>query len=140
MRYLFIIVCLFLVGNARAQTAQSKAKGTAAAPPQTNIAGVYEHPEKPAYFGPGRDSLDRFIKQHIHVKHAGGGTANAIVVFIVEKDGHVGAAEILRTSNDSDLDAEAVNIAKKMPAWIPAKDHGEVVRSSNMLAISFMVK
>ncbi len=99
-----------------------------------NAAGVYERPEVAAHFAAGRDSLDRFIKHNIHMKHAGNDKVdNAVVVFLVEKDGHISAAEILRTSGDKDFDSETVAIVKAMPNWVPARDKGAEVRSSNML-------
>jgi TonB family protein len=129
MKYFLAILPLLLSLNSLAQNAGP------------NAAGVYEKPEVPAYFAAGRDSLDRFIKHNIHLKHSGNDKVNnAVVVFLVEKDGHIGTAEILRTSGDKDFDSEAVAIVKAMPKWIPAKDKGEVVRSSNMLAFSYLMK
>ncbi len=129
MKYFFTVLLVIACLGARAQTAGP------------NAGGVYETPEVPAYFAAGKDSLDRYIKKNIHLKHAGGGVAaNAIVAFIVEKDGQIGAAEILRTSGDKNLDAEAVTITKSMPKWEPAKNKGVAVRSSTMLTFSYTVK
>lgn len=131
MKYLFIVFCLTSSLFAHAQKA-----------PQ-NAARVYDAPEKPAYFSYGKDSLDRFIARNIHIGHVENGegvTGKAYVVFIVEKDGSIGAAEILRTSGDKNFDNEAVRIAKLMPKWVPAKDKGEVVRSSTMLSFQFQLK
>ena len=75
-----------------------------------------------------------------HVENGVGTTGKAIVVFIVEKDGTIGAAEILSTSGDNDFDAESVRIAKSMPKWIPAKNKDEAVRSSNMLTFAYRLK
>ena len=129
MKYLFTIVSILLSFTGFGQTSGP------------NAAGVYEQPEVAAHFAAGRDSLDRFIKHNIHMKNAGSSKVdNAVVVFLVEKDGHIGAAEILRTSGDKDFDAEAVAIAKSMPDWVPAKDKGTVVRSSHMLTFSCQAK
>ncbi len=126
MKYFFTIVIVLLSLSCFAQNAGP------------NAAGVYEKPEVAAQFAPGKDSLDRFIKHHIHMKHAGSDRKdNAVVVFLVEKDGHIGAAEILRTSGDKDFDGEAVAIVKAMPNWVPARDKGTVVRSSAMLTFSY---
>ena len=128
MKYFFIILFILLTLNS---FAQNKAP---------NAAGVYEQPEIAAYFQAGKDSLDRFIMHNIRLQNTARGhgvNSNAIVVFIVEKDGSVGAAEILRTSGDKEFDSESVRIAKSMPKWVPARDKGEVVRSSNMLTFSY---
>ncbi len=41
-----------------------------------------------------------------------------IVKFVVEKDGSIGHAEILK-GVDCDLDREAIRVVKKMPRWQP---------------------
>ncbi len=41
-----------------------------------------------------------------------------IVKFVVEKDGSIGHAEILK-GVDRDLDREAIRVVKKMPRWQP---------------------
>ncbi len=129
MKYLFTVLTVLL-----SLTSFAQSKGP-------NAAGVYERPEVAAQFAPGPDSLDRFIRHHIHVKHAGNDKVdNAVVIFLVEQDGHVGAAEILRTSGDKDFDNDAVAIVKAMPKWIPAKDKGAAVRSSNMLTFSYQMR
>ena len=131
MKYVFIFLCMIPTLFAHAQKAA------------LNASPVYESPEKPAYFPYGNDSLSKFIAHSIHIGHVETGkdvTGKAYVVFIVEKDGRIGAAEILRTSGDKNFDAEAVRVAKSMPAWAPAKDKGEVVRSSTMLTFAFSLK
>ena len=116
-------------------------KNTALKPQSTSA--VCESPEVVAYFPPGKDSLDRFISRSMrlgHVENGEGVTGKAIVVFIVESDGSIGSAEILRTSGDKGFDAEAVRITKLMPKWTPAKDKGKLVRSSNMLTFAFRLR
>ena len=51
-----------------------------------------------------------------------------IVKFVVEKDGSIGHAEILK-GVDRDLDREAIRVVKKMPRWQPGKNNGVAVRS-----------
>ncbi len=132
----FFTAISFIASAQRSATAAGdKAMQHAASP-----ARVYDAPELPAAFPYGKDSLERFIARSMHLGHVENGegvTGKAIVVFLVEKDGSIGAAEILRTSGDKNFDAESVRIAKSMPKWTPAKDKGETVRSSAMLTFAF---
>ncbi len=59
-----------------------------------------------------------------------------IVRFVVEKDGTITTAEVLR-GVDVSLDNEAKRVVMAMPKWIPAKNVGVVVRSYFTLPIVF---
>ena len=143
MKYSLIVLFTILTSVAYAQKGSNTVVGNQGTKPQMPASRVYDTPETPAFFSYGKDSLDRFIAHSMrlgHVENGEGVTGKAFVVFIVEKDGSIGAAEILRTSGDKAFDAEAVRIAKSMPKWMPAKDKGEVVRSSTMLTFAFRFK
>lgn len=59
------------------------------------------------------------------------------VEFIVEKDGKISNARVMRGENPS-LQAEALRFVKTMPNWTPGKDaDGNIVRSSMTLPIRF---
>ncbi len=59
-----------------------------------------------------------------------------IVKFVVEKDGSIGAADIVK-GVDKDLDREAIRVVKKMPKWQPGKNNGVAVRSYFTLPVVF---
>ncbi len=59
-----------------------------------------------------------------------------IVRFVVEKDGSIGQATILK-GVDKDLDREALRVVKKMPKWQPGKNNGVPVRSYFNLPVQF---
>lgn len=59
-----------------------------------------------------------------------------IVRFVVEKDGSVTSADVIRGVHLS-LDNEAKRVVMAMPKWIPAKSNGKVVRSYFTLPIEF---
>ena len=141
MKYLFTILCIVLSIHTYAQKAPVTVKSSIQQEQQQNTAGVYNAPEKKAYFVYGQDSLDRYIKRNMHFNDAGDEAAGkAVVVFIVEKDGSIGTAEILHTSVNKDFDKEAVRVVKTIPQWQPAKDKGNVVRSSAMLSVAYQVR
>ncbi len=62
-----------------------------------------------------------------------------IVKFVVEKDGSIGKAEILK-GVDRDLDREALRVVKKMPKWQPGKNNGVAVRSYFNLPVVFRLQ
>ena len=62
-----------------------------------------------------------------------------IVKFVVEKDGSIGAATILK-GVDKDLDKEALRVVKKMPKWQPGKNNGVAVRSYFNLPVVFKLQ
>ncbi len=62
-----------------------------------------------------------------------------IVKFVVEKDGSIGHAEILK-GVDRDLDREAIRVVNKMPVWQPGKNNGVAVRSYFNLPVVFRLQ
>lgn len=61
------------------------------------------------------------------------------VKFIVEKDGTITNAEILRSIGHG-CDEEALRLIKTMPKWSPGKQRGTPVRVSSMQPIKFSLK
>lgn len=59
-----------------------------------------------------------------------------IVGFIVEKDGSVSNAKIIR-SVDSALDKEAIRIVMSMPKWTPGRQNGRNVRTKYNVPVNF---
>ena len=67
-------------------------------------------------------------------------TGKVIVKFVVEKDGSVSGAEVLK-SVDPLLDAEAVRVVGTLPKFEkPAKKDGKIVRVNYMVPISFALQ
>lgn len=67
-------------------------------------------------------------------------SGKVIVKFIVEKDGSVSNAEILRGVNPS-LDAESVRVVSSLPKFDkPGKQGGKAVRVNYMIPITFTLK
>lgn len=59
-----------------------------------------------------------------------------IVAFIVEPDGSVSNAKLVR-SVDANLDREALRVVSEMPKWTPGKQGGNTVRVRYSLPITF---
>ena len=62
-----------------------------------------------------------------------------IITFIVEKDGSLTNAKVIKSVNQ-DLDKEAMRVIKKMPKWMPGKQNGNAVRVKYALPITFRLK
>lgn len=62
-----------------------------------------------------------------------------IVSFVIEKDGSISNARVLRSKHPS-LDAEALRVVKKMPRWTPGKNNGQAVRVQYNLPVTFKLQ
>ncbi len=60
----------------------------------------------------------------------------SVVKFIVEKDGSIADAEILR-SIGGECDEEVLKVVYMMPNWIPGKQSGKAVRTQFLLPVKF---
>ena len=94
--------------------------------------------EKPEFPG-GEAELYKFISKKIRypekaMKKKIQGTV--WIQFIIEKDGSVTNAKVIRSVNP-DLDNEALRAIKSMPKWKPGKNKGQLVRVIYELPIKF---
>ena len=100
---------------------------------------IYEKPETEAEFPDGFEAMFKWIADHLKYPEeckAKEIQGNVIIQFVVNEDGSLSDAKILR-SPDKALSQEAVRVVKAMPKWKPAKDKGKVVRSHFRLPIVF---
>ena len=95
--------------------------------------------EQQAEFPGGLPALMKWIGNNIRYPEAAQQNdiqGRVIVKFVVEKDGSIGAADIVK-GVDKDLDREAIRVVKKMPKWQPGKNNGVAVRSYFTLPVVF---
>lgn len=81
--------------------------------------------------------VNRYVTDNFQVdsKSANEGKGGKIMVsFVIEKDGSVSNAQVMRGINPR-LDAEALRVVNKMPKWSPAKNQGKPVRYRFVLPI-----
>ncbi|MDE5881764.1 MAG: energy transducer TonB, partial [Muribaculaceae bacterium] len=100
---------------------------------------IFQAVEQQAEFPGGTAALMKWLNQNIRYPEQAAANdiqGRVIVKFVVEKDGSIGAAEILK-GVDKDLDREALRVVKKMPKWQPGKNNGVAVRSYFNLPVSF---
>lgn len=94
---------------------------------------VEEMPEFPG----GTDSLMRYIAYHVKYPPVDENVVGHVSVrFIIEKDGSIGHAEIIR-GIDRRFDEEALRVVRGMPRWKPGRDQGKAVRVRYTMPVRF---
>jgi len=84
-------------------------------------------------------NISEFIKKHLIYPgnaKAKGIQGCVITQFIVEKDGSITDAQVVR-SVSPELNQEAIRIIKSMPRWIPGKQRNKVCRVKYTLPVNF---
>ena len=99
-------------------------------------------PETMPYFPGGQELLLKYLAANIKypasaVKAKKQG--RVIVTFIVQKDGSITHAKIVR-SIDPELDAEALRVVKGMPKWTPGTQLGKPVSVKYVLPVKFSLQ
>ena len=98
--------------------------------------------EQQAEFPGGQAALMKWLSQNIRYPEAAQQNdiqGRVVVKFVVEKDGSIGQATVVR-GVDKDLDREAIRVVKKMPRWQPGKNNGVAVRSYFNLPVTFKLQ
>ncbi len=106
---------------------------------EQDTATIYVVVEQDPEFPGGMESLYQYLAGN--VKYPAEAKANKIegrvyVTFVVEKDGSVTNARIIRSPHES-LSAEALRVVQAMPKWRPGRTGGKPVRVQFNLPINF---
>ena len=108
--------------------------------PDSNKA--YDAVDEMPQFPGGPSALFEFLSKNIqYPKEAEDANlqGRVIVSFVVEKDGSVSNAKVVRPI-DPLLDAEALRVVNSMPKWIPGKQNGEAFRVKYTIPVTFRVE
>lgn len=100
---------------------------------------VFDVVEKAPEFPGGVEALMKFLSENVRYPEAAhkiGAQGRVLVSFIVEPDGGISNAHVLKKVND-DLDAEAVRVIGSMPKWTPGMQSGKAVRVKYTVPITF---
>jgi TonB family protein len=101
-----------------------------------NIFDVVEHmPEFPG----GMEEMMKYLSTNIRypeAAHKAGKQGRVLVNFVVEADGTISNANVLRSVSE-ELDAEAIRVIQNMPKWKPGMQNGQAVRVKYTIPISF---
>ena len=104
---------------------------------------VYQVVEQQPEYPGGTGELMKFISRNIKYPKEScdkNSQGKAFVGFVVKRDGSIGNIEVVRTSGDNLLDAEAVRVVKAMPAWVPGKQGGKEVNVRYVLPVAFRLQ
>jgi len=94
--------------------------------------------EMPEYPG-GQSAMLEYLSKNVRYPeeaHKAGKQGRVIATFVVEKDGSITNAKVVR-SIDPLLDAEALRVISSMPNWIPGKQDGKPVAVKYTVPITF---
>lgn len=97
--------------------------------------------EMPSFPG-GEAALMSYINKNIKypsIATENGIQGRVICTFVINRDGKVTNAEVIR-SVDPSLDKEALRVINNMPAWKPGKQRGKPVRVKYTLPIVFRLQ
>ena len=97
--------------------------------------------DMPAFPG-GDAALLKFIGSNLKypvIAQENGIQGRVIVSFVIERDGSVADAVVVR-GIDPSLDKEALRVVKSMPKWTPGKQRGKPVRVKYTLPVTFRLQ
>ena len=101
--------------------------------------GIYQLVEEQANFPGGMSELMKWLQGNVQYPEAcekDKVEGRVIVAFVVNKDGSIKDAKILRNVHPL-LDQEALRVVNLMPTWIPGKVKGEPVASRFIIPVMF---
>ena len=103
---------------------------------------VYSNLNNEAQFFGNGSSLSSYIAQNLRYPisvRTNGIHAKTTCSFVVERDGSISQVEVISSSNNKELDDEAVRVIRSMPRWQPATYVGESVRSRRQVEVPFNI-
>lgn len=100
---------------------------------------VFDVVEQMPLFSGGQVELMKYLSANVkypEVSQKNGVQGRVVVKFVVEKDGSVSLAKVVKSVN-KELDAEALRVVNAMPKWTPGKQNGRSVRVYYTLPVTF---
>lgn len=140
-RVLFLTLTLALSLFASAQTPQKTAPAAQQKSVQTEESKIFTVVEESPEFPGGMEALYQFLASNIKYPGHSDQCVNGkvIVSFVIEKDGSVSDAKVVRKLAPN-FDDEALRVVKLMPKWKPGRQDGKPVRVQFNLPINFSLK
>ena len=115
------------------------------APQQVNDEDVLEGfvLERMPEFPGGQNALLNFLKENVHYPEDAlkeGKEGRAICQFVVNPDSTLSDFEVVRSSGDERLDAEAIRVLKSMPNWRPCSQRGKPINMKYTVPVNFRLE
>ena len=105
---------------------------------------VFTYVEQMPEFPGGEAERQKFLIKNIvypQMEREAGISGNVYVQFIVDKDGNITDAKVVRgVSGGANLDKEALRVVKMMPPWKPGKQNGRPVIVQYTQQIKFILR
>ena len=101
---------------------------------------VFQVVEVQPEFPGGQQEMMKYLRSTLkypEAARAAGVEGRGFVQFVVKADGSICDVQIMRTSGDESLDAEALRVVKSMPKWKPAMNKGKAVNVKFVLPIVY---
>ena len=101
---------------------------------------VFQVVEVQPEFPGGQQEMMKYLRSTLkypEAAKAAGVEGKAFVQFVVKADGSISDVEIMRSSGNESLDAEALRVVKAMPKWMPAMNKGKAVNVKFVLPIVY---
>lgn len=102
---------------------------------------IYTIVEQNAVFPGGDAALMKWVAENISYPenaYMNSIQGRVLVKFVIETDGSISNVSVVK-GVDPELDAEAIQVVKKMPKWTPGKNRGIPVRSYFTLPVTFKI-
>jgi len=105
---------------------------------------IFEKVEIEASFKGGESAWKKYLERNLNPNTpvdngAPEGTYTVYVQFVVSKDGSISDVKAL-TNHGYGMEAEAIRVIKKGPAWVPAVQNGRQVNAYRKQPITFQVQ
>ena len=103
---------------------------------------IVKVPDQMAEFPGGMEALLKYLAENIkypELARANGITGKVYIRFVVEKDGSITDAKVVRDIGGG-CGTEALRVVKSMPKWKPGKVNANAVRSEFNLPVSFNLR
>ena len=100
---------------------------------------IHDVAEQMPSFPGGQAAMMNYVSKSIRypaVAEESGIQGRVIVSFVVEKDGSISGAKVVK-GLDPSLDKEALRIIRSMPRWTPGRQGGKPVRVKYSVPITF---
>ena len=112
------------------------------APLDANTDEVFKVVEVDPEFPGGEEALYKYLAENIKYPEKAKNNkveGRVYITFVIEKDGTVSDAKVLRSVNE-ELDAEALRVINAMPKWKPGTQRGVPVRVQYNIPITFKLQ
>ena len=104
---------------------------------------IYEVVEVQPEFPGGMKEMMKYLQSNIKYPEAAkvaGAEGKAFVQFVVKADGSISDVQIMHSTGNESLDAEALRVVKAMPKWKPAMNKGKAVNVKFVLPVVFKLQ